>query len=166
MKRLNAGCGNGYKEGYVNLDILDNVKKDVKHNLNDFPYPFDNDVFDYILLDNVLEHLEAGLINIMDELHRISKNGATIEIEVPYYNSPNAHNDPTHIKFFTAYTFDWLTKEHECSYYSKCKFEIIEKSFTWTPLAKIIPTTRLRIRLSHYIGNLFTAMRVKLRVCK
>ena len=64
MKRLNAGCGNNYKEGYVNLDILDNVKKDVKHDLNEFPYPFNDDEFDYILLDNTLEHLEADLIYI------------------------------------------------------------------------------------------------------
>jgi len=55
MKKLNLGCGEDYKEGYINLDILDNEFVDVIHDLNKFPYPFKDDEFGEIYIHHVLE---------------------------------------------------------------------------------------------------------------
>ena len=44
MSKLNLGCGNDYKDGFVNVDI-GNCKKDLEHNLEIFPYPFEDDQF-------------------------------------------------------------------------------------------------------------------------
>ena len=46
--KLNLGCGRDIREGYVNLDKagLDGV--DVVHDLNVFPYPFEDNEFDEI----------------------------------------------------------------------------------------------------------------------
>lgn len=46
--KLNLGCGKDIKDGYINLDVRYIKGVDVVCNLNSFPYPFQNDVFDEI----------------------------------------------------------------------------------------------------------------------
>jgi hypothetical protein len=38
MKKLNLGCGDDYKEGFINVDIENDP--DVKHDLNSYPWPW------------------------------------------------------------------------------------------------------------------------------
>ena len=106
MKKLNLGCGSDIREGWVNLDIaaLDGV--DVVHNVNELPLPFENEEFDYILAQDILEHLEY--IPLLEDLHRIMKPGAIIEIRVPHFTSRYNFNDPTHKKLFSHKTFDFF----------------------------------------------------------
>ena len=37
MDKLNLGCGEDYRKGWINLDSRDNIRKDIKWNLNKFP---------------------------------------------------------------------------------------------------------------------------------
>ena len=65
-KKLNLGCGNDYKEGWVNLENTDGYidrkyKADVFHDLNKYPYPFKSNEFDLILASHLVEHLEDPL---------------------------------------------------------------------------------------------------------
>ena len=39
-KKLNIGCGEFKKDGYINVDYYSVSEPDVKHDLNKFPYPF------------------------------------------------------------------------------------------------------------------------------
>jgi len=78
MKKLNVGCGEFYLEGYVNLDIRDNVKVDIKHDLNVYPYPFEDDKFDECLLDMVLGAGIDDCIKCLKEIVRITKKGGKI----------------------------------------------------------------------------------------
>lgn len=111
-KNLNLGCGDDYRDGWVNVDI-GNCKKDIEHNLEILPLPFDNDLFEYILLQHVLEHIDRAIfVRFMEELHRISKKGSHIYIEVPYYNSKNAWTDFTHKNFFTEESFGYFDNTH------------------------------------------------------
>ena len=47
MTKLNLGCGKDIKEGYINLDIVDYGGNQI-HNINSFPYPFEDNTFDEI----------------------------------------------------------------------------------------------------------------------
>jgi SAM-dependent methyltransferase len=105
-KKLNMGCGYKYLEGWINLDLSDKdiydrkVKVDVTHDLDKFPYPFPDDSFDFVLVDNVLEHLEKPA-RIMEELERICKNNAIIKVVVPHFSGYKAYTDYTHKHYFT-----------------------------------------------------------------
>ena len=84
---LNLGCGNKILEGYTNVDKYDYYNCDVVHDLETFPYPFEDNSVDNILLCHVLEHIGQDpeiFNNILTELYRICKPEASIDIIVPH----------------------------------------------------------------------------------
>ena len=89
-KKLNLGSGEFRKEGYVNNDYYSVSKPDILHNLNDFPYPFNDNEFNLIEADHVLEHLENPF-TVMRELHRISVDNALLKIKVPHFSRGLTH---------------------------------------------------------------------------
>lgn len=98
MKRLNIGCGTDIKEGCINLDrnSLDGV--DVVWDLDEFPYPFEDNSIDRIFAFHILEHVEY-YEKTMQELNRIMKKGGAIYIRVPHFSAPIA-NSEFHRRFF------------------------------------------------------------------
>jgi len=53
--KLNLGCGTDYKQGWVNVDA-GNVHCDVKHDIEKFPWPFEDSSVNEILMKHVFEH--------------------------------------------------------------------------------------------------------------
>ena len=105
MNKVNLGCGLNYKEGWINVDSDNTLKKvDVVWNLNNIPYPFKSNSIDRIYIAHVLEHLDE-VYEVLKEMHRICKKGAIIEIYVPYFNNYNAFRDLSHKQFFTWDSF-------------------------------------------------------------
>ncbi|GAI92192.1 unnamed protein product, partial [marine sediment metagenome] len=70
IEKLNLGCGQFKKDGFINIDIDDKTNPDIRHNLNQFPYPFENNRFVLIEANHLLEHLHNPF-EVMKELHRI-----------------------------------------------------------------------------------------------
>ena len=90
MKKLNLGSGEFPKEGYVNVDYYSVTKPDVEHNLESFPYPFEDNEFGLLEADHCLEHL-SNPFRVMKELHRIARDGATVIIRVPHFSRGFTH---------------------------------------------------------------------------
>jgi len=108
--KLNIGCGNDYRQGWVNVDT-GNCRKDLHHDIESLPLPFADNTFDEVLMMHVLEHVERKHFpDFMRELHRICRPDALIHIEVPYYNSRNAWTDFTHKNFFTEDSFGYFDR--------------------------------------------------------
>ena len=42
MTKINLGCGHDYKDGWVNVDFYDDSKCDVVHDLEEFPWPWED----------------------------------------------------------------------------------------------------------------------------
>jgi len=85
LKVLDLGCGNTKRHGAIGVDFNSRTAADVIHNLNNFPYPFEDSSFDEIYLDNTLEHLDNVML-VMEEMHRISKTGGLVKVIVPYFS--------------------------------------------------------------------------------
>ncbi len=111
MMKLNLGCYDKIRKGYINLDLEKYCEGiDVIHDLNKFPYPFDDNQFEEIYARCVLEHLCPLIMNkVFDELYRITKNNGRIIIIVPH--SSSWCNYPIHTRGFNCKgeweEFDW-----------------------------------------------------------
>lgn len=108
LKRLNLGCGRNIKQGWVNLDSADLPGVDIVHDIEKLPLPFDDEEFDEIRCDNVLEHVEY--IPILKDLYRVLKPGGRLTIRVPHFSSHTSFGDPTHKKFFSSITFEFFVR--------------------------------------------------------
>ena len=105
--KLDLGCGYAKRDGYTRVDYDSAVLPDITHDLNVFPYPIENDVADEVLLIHVLEHLAPlpeDYKKLWQEIYRICKNGAKINIEVPHWLHENFYHDPTHVRRITPVT--------------------------------------------------------------
>ncbi len=168
-KVLDIGCGSNKAKGAVGLDVVELPGVDVVHDLNKFPYPFNDSTFDEIICNDVLEHVD-DLLKVMAELHRLGKKGCMLRIKVPYALSTHAMSDPTHKHFFTANSFDYFTTGREFShfnFYSKARFKVvsIEKIYASKGLARFLPAS-IRNKLSNAIFNICWSIKAVLEVEK
>ena len=107
MNKLNLGSGNDYRKGWVNVDIDPDIKTDWCGDATKMPYP-DNH-FEEIFSHHSLEHFTC-LFTILNELVRVSKNGATWEHTVPYWSWPMNQGNPHHHIYFSEHTMKFFDK--------------------------------------------------------
>lgn len=129
---LNLGCGAKHIAGAVNLDITPDTNPDVVHDLNQRPWPFETGSFDDVRMMDVLEHLD-DVIATFEELHRVTRPGGVVRITVPHFSSANAFTDPTHRHYFGWYSCDYVTGEHEFSFYTRARFRSRHRTLMFQP---------------------------------
>ena len=130
--KLNLGCGKRYIDGWVNVDFYDDSKCDIIHDLEEFPWPWEDDSVSEIRIIHTLEHLGADwkvYIKILQEMYRVCEDDAEIMVAVPSPWHWNFTSDPTHVRPVTADGLNLFSKEH-CQ---KC----IDKEMSETPFAMI-----------------------------
>lgn len=137
IKKLNIGSGRDRKEGYVNLDIIKLKEVDVVWDLDRYPYPYKDNTFEEVYADNIMEHL-SSIIKPMEEIYRICKNGAIVNIIVPYTPSVWAFVDPTHKQFYTYFTMNYFMEKDMLNYYSKARFQILKRNIVFNKFIKPI----------------------------
>ena len=106
--KLHLGCGNNKLKGYLNCDKSKEVKPDKVIDLEK-KLPFKKDSMEEIIAEHVLEHI-TNFTQLMHEIHRVCKKNAIIKIKTPFYSAWGQFNDPTHVRFFTPFTFDYFKK--------------------------------------------------------
>ncbi|MBF6559879.1 MAG: methyltransferase domain-containing protein [Candidatus Binataceae bacterium] len=132
QESLNLGCGRKRIDGALNLDISTEVGADVVHDLNQMPWPFASGRFKEVTAFDVIEHCR-DVIAVMDEIHRVCRDGAIVKITVPHFSCANAFADPTHRQFFSHMTMDYFTGEREVSYYTRSRFRKQAAQIIFTP---------------------------------
>ena len=133
MDILNLGAGNKLVKGAVQHDLTKHRPEiDVVWDLNDLPWPWQDNSFDMIVACAVLEHLRINLIESVNECWRILRPGGVLHVKLPYWNSDNSYRDPTHYWRFDLRTcdlFDPKTKYgHDYQFYPVQKWEITQKA--------------------------------------
>ncbi|MDF0555970.1 CmcI family methyltransferase [Kamptonema sp. UHCC 0994] len=101
--RVDLGCGDRKPENFVGVDVCPGLGVDIVADLNQrFPFP-DNSV-DEIRAYDTIEHL-VDRIHTMNEIWRICKPGAKVDILVPSTDGRGAFQDPTHVSFWNINSF-------------------------------------------------------------
>ncbi len=162
--KLNLGCFNDIKEGYVNLDKgRFNVGVDVIHDLENFPYPFKDNTFKKVYARCILEHISVNKrVKVLSELHRICKDKAIIHIEVSYKDKIFRSIDHKG-GGFDFYTFPNLCSQKD--YVMKERFELVNQSSRPTQIGKLFPSW-VRQKLSYFVNEIVENIIAELRVCK
>jgi SAM-dependent methyltransferase len=171
--KLNIGCGNDIRPGYINCDKVEIPGVDQIVDLDGI-LPFEGESIDEILLIDVLEHVN-DIIKTMEELHRILKKGGRVSIRVPYWNSWATYADPTHKRGFHEFFFcffdpcsDWCKDR---PYYTTARFKIVKINplmYLFSPY--IGPRKEIEIsnkyfkRMIFIIGNYLCSIVVNLKV--
>ncbi len=62
----------------------------------------------------------------MHELHRICKPNSVIKIKTPFYSAWGQFNDPTHVRFFSPFTFNYFNKWKNYSHQVGAKKEMFK----------------------------------------
>jgi SAM-dependent methyltransferase len=127
-KALDIGCGQKKLPGAVGLDILKNSQADIVHDISDIPWPLENNSFDIVLANNIIEHVD-DVLGVLGEIHRVSKPGARIVIQVPYFRAPQMFTDPTHKRFFTSFSMDYVVNGTKLSEYNYVPFRFKKIGF-------------------------------------
>ncbi len=129
---LDVGCGSSKTPGAVGLDISPDTAADIVHDLDEFPYPIETSSFDQILLQDVLEHV-AEPIRLFEELHRIARPGARIQLRTPHFSSALAYGDPTHRHYFSTIAIRSLG-EPRFAHYTEIRFRVLHVTLDmWMP---------------------------------
>jgi SAM-dependent methyltransferase len=129
---LDIGCGSAKFPGAVGLDISANTDADVVHDLDVFPYPIEDGSFDQILMQDVIEHV-AQPIRVFEELHRIARPGARIQLRTPHFSSVLAYGDPTHRHYFSTVAIRSLG-EPRFAHYTDVRFHEVHVTLDlWLP---------------------------------
>lgn len=131
-RKLMLAAGREKKEGFTHHDrelLWPHI--DVAHDLNVFPYPWEDDFWDYIEVSDIMEHLRAEMPMVMDELWRITAPGGYVYIHTAEAGSWQLSMDPTHTQGFFLQSFDYFdpdTRHGQQYSYSDKKWKIIRRT--------------------------------------
>ena len=110
---LNLGCGFKQKKGFINVDVFEICKPDITHDLNMFPYPWDDNSVNGIEMWHTLEHLDDWW-SVLLECVRILKVGGTLDIRVPDESSSSALTYRDHNHVFSQLSFHGIQYRSGC----------------------------------------------------
>jgi len=116
--RINLGCGEFKRRGFINVDSSKEVNPDVLTDVTITPWKWANESSaDLIFTDNLFEHIrEEPLLKVMQECHRILKPNGLLQIIVPLTIEGNymaVFSDPMHVNHnFTLETYDYFDHRH------------------------------------------------------
>lgn len=108
--KLKLGCGEEPKEdGWTYLDISDYVKPDIIWDLErGLPPIIQNDSCEEIMGNHIFEHIRNFEHLLFDCWRALAPDGL-LKIRVPnvMVDPGMAFTDPTHVRYFTPYSFDY-----------------------------------------------------------
>jgi SAM-dependent methyltransferase len=115
---VDLGSGPRKPDGYVGVDISPRPGVDIIADLTRrFPWP-ENSV-DRLRAHNIIEHLPDS-IHTMNEIWRVCRHGAKVEIRVPSTDGRGAFQDPTHVSFWNVNSFKYYSRQYP-AYFDLCR---------------------------------------------
>ncbi|HOE61228.1 MAG TPA: methyltransferase domain-containing protein [Kiritimatiellia bacterium] len=127
--KLNLGCGEKVKSGYVNVDACG--QPDFLYDLTVFPWPWEDATVDEVCMEHFLEHV-PDYDRTVREIHRILKTGGVLRFTVPHFRNPMAAWH-LHCNQFSVYTPELLCEQRAYQWGGRVLFEKISLRirFVW-----------------------------------
>jgi hypothetical protein len=116
-RRLDIACGQRKRDGYTGIDR--DPSADIVHDLFTYPWPIRAGSVREVNISHFVEHIphhmegwdRDGWWLFWDEVHRITRRGAKVDIVHPYVMSARAFWDPEHVRFIHEATWYYLDAE-------------------------------------------------------
>jgi SAM-dependent methyltransferase len=127
--RLNLGSGQRRLPGFFNLDCVPLCQPDILADLNAPLTELPDNSVEEVYARHTLEHVDRFL-DLLGEIHRVTRPGGRIEIVVPHFSNPYGYSDPTHVRFFGLYSFHYFCdtadqpKRKVPNFYCPCRFRV------------------------------------------
>lgn len=166
MNVLDFGCGTAKVKNAIGVDKFLLPGVDVVADLDVYPYPFADNVFDKVYMNDIIEHL-PDTIKTMEEIYRICKPNAKVYIRTINWNSHYNAMDPTHVRTFHERSFDFFGHYPGRDYYSKARFDVVSVKYGYNENAKkLFRSEKLMKYLSYFLNNVLESLYFDLRVIK
>jgi hypothetical protein len=112
LLRLNLGCGRRSMPGFYGVDRVALPDVDILADLNEPFTELPDDCVEAVYCRHAMEHVVCFL-ELVAELHRVTRPEGRIEVIVPHFSNPYGYSDPTHVRFFGAYSFYYFCDERD-----------------------------------------------------
>lgn len=112
--KLNLRCGGDRRKDWHNVDKMPACEPDEVVDLEQFPWPWDDNSASEVLIRHALEHLGADTetyLGIIRELWRVCRDGATVTVIVPHPRHDSFLNDPTHVRAITPQGLEMFSQK-------------------------------------------------------
>jgi SAM-dependent methyltransferase len=114
--KLNLGCSDRFKPGYVNVDLIPpshvspgDLQQYFQQADLSQPWPWAASSIEEIVADDIIEHLPNKIFT-MNEIHRVLIPGGLAHIFVPTTDGRGAWQDPTHCSWWNRNSFLYYTE--------------------------------------------------------
>ena len=126
--KINLGCGNKSKEGFVGVDAFECDAVDIIADITEV-LPFEDGSVDEVWMDNVIEHIR-DLPALFKELQRVCKTGSRITMITPHFASIASWRDPTHVHHLSYYSMNHFEKPG-VAHYTGGGFKVVERHLSF-----------------------------------
>jgi ubiquinone/menaquinone biosynthesis C-methylase UbiE len=109
--KINIGAGDTKLEGYVTLDYDANSNPDYQLDIEKDRFPFEDNTVETVVAHHILEHLGEGYFHCLQEIYRVCKHGAIVDIRVPHPRHDSFLADPTHRRPVTIVGMQLFSKK-------------------------------------------------------
>ena len=111
--QIDVGCGIQKNKGFIGIDKRKLPGVDIVHDITVTPWPLPDSCATVMILSHVWEHIPPWkTLDVMAEMHRISKNNGIVMMNGPYGLGPRFIQDPTHCNPSNEATFMYWDALH------------------------------------------------------
>jgi acetyltransferase-like isoleucine patch superfamily enzyme/SAM-dependent methyltransferase len=110
LVRVDLGCGARKAPGFIGVDVFPAPGVDIVADLST-AFPFADNSVDELRAYDFIEHLPDRL-RTMNEIWRVCKDGALVDLFVPSTDGRGAFQDPTHVSFWNVNSFKYFSVEY------------------------------------------------------
>jgi ubiquinone/menaquinone biosynthesis C-methylase UbiE len=109
--KLNIGSGDIVYEDYVRIDYDPNTNPDFLLDIEKDIFPFKDSSVEAVIAHHILEHLGDGYFHCLQEIYRVCKTGAIVDIRVPHHRHDSFFSDPSHKRPITVIGLKLFSKK-------------------------------------------------------